>query len=109
MPKPIARLLRRALKWALPAYGRHRATPAFTTPASPVAWTKPWTAPAPAHVIERTLPLRGEDIPLVRPYALLDDTLQLRTVLPRRRLKVLVHAGEALDLPCGAPATGADL
>ncbi|WP_186768199.1 hypothetical protein [Streptomyces qinzhouensis] len=38
----------------------------------------PWTTPTPAHVLERQRPFNGEDIPLARPYAPLDTTLQLR-------------------------------
>ncbi|MGW4030927.1 hypothetical protein ACWEFL_16665 [Streptomyces sp. NPDC004838] len=69
---------------------------------------EPWTTPLPAHVLERLVPLRGEDIPLVRPYAPLDDTLRLRAVQqPRRR--VLVQTGSALELSCVPLTYGADL
>ncbi|MGW6457129.1 hypothetical protein ACWF94_14610 [Streptomyces sp. NPDC055078] len=107
----IARVLLWALERVLPAeeksVGRHRHAP---PPAAPVEWwadpwTEPWTTPTPAHVIERHAPLRGEDSRLVRPYALLDDTLRLRTV--RRRPRNLVYAVGGIDHPftwwAGAP------
>ncbi|AZK94896.1 MULTISPECIES: hypothetical protein [Streptomyces] len=77
MPKHIVQLIHRALKTLFPAHGRHRQTPAPTR--MPLTlWMTPWTTPTPAHVLERQRPFNGEDIPLVRPYAPLDTTLQLR-------------------------------
>jgi hypothetical protein len=81
MPKLIAQLLRCVLRVALPAHGRRRAAPPPSLPPV-IIWAQPWHSPTPAHVLERTAPLRGEDVSLVRPYAPLDDTLILRAVAP---------------------------
>ncbi|MFI1018079.1 hypothetical protein [Streptomyces sp. NPDC020965] len=95
------------LELLLPAQGRHSGRfPAVPLPVSP--WALPWTTPIPQHIIDRHTPLRGEDCAFIRPYALLDDTIRLRPVRPRR---ILIHAPTGLNLRVprqspAAPASG---
>ncbi|WP_329020432.1 hypothetical protein [Streptomyces sp. NBC_00690] len=59
-------------------------------------WWSAWATPTPPHVVARLAPLRGEDCALVRPYALVETTLQLRTL--RCNVAERPRAG-ALDQP----------
>lgn len=109
-----------ALKWALrllvpvgtrtrirrtiaPPPGRHSAR--HRGPARPAVspWNRPWTTPTPEHVIERLVPLRGEEVALARPYVLAEETLQLRVVQHERRT-ALSLALDGIDHPYTYPS-----
>lgn len=84
--------------------GRHSADflaePPTPEPATPVdPWSRPWSTPTPEHVEARHTPQRGEDVGLVRPYVLADDTLNLGIICERRRAAVLATLG--VDWPYG--------
>ncbi|MFE0643407.1 hypothetical protein ACFW2Y_17615 [Streptomyces sp. NPDC058877] len=51
------------------------------------------TTPTPEHVRARRAPLRGEDTPLIRPYVLVDETLDLGIIRERRTAAVLATLG----------------
>ncbi|GAB3951769.1 hypothetical protein [Streptomyces sparsus] len=127
----IARALVWVLRMALPARGRHGATPATVPAPSPEpaptdSWSTPtprsrtapksrtaprsgptpWLTPTPAHVRALRAPLRGEDVVLVRPYVLADTARELGVVQERRRAAELATLG--VDYPYtypGAPFT----
>ncbi len=109
----------RALKWALrllvpagtrsqirrtvaPPPGRHSAR--YRGPVQPAVspWDRPWTTPTPEHVIERLMPLNGEEVALARPYVLAETTLQLRAVQHERRT-ALSLALDSIDHPYTYP------
>ncbi|MGW5675416.1 hypothetical protein ACWEV4_10070 [Streptomyces sp. NPDC003860] len=78
MRKLVAFITRRFLRRPSRPRGRHRAPSPALTPIK--LFMRPWTTPTPPHVLERQRPLCAEDVALVRPYALLDDTLQLHVL-----------------------------
>ncbi|MFE5901120.1 hypothetical protein ACFQ67_27400 [Streptomyces sp. NPDC056488] len=83
--------------------GRHTAAflaePPAPEPAPVDPWSRPWSTPTPEHVEARHTPQRGEDVGLVRPYVLADDTLDLGIICERRRAAVLATLG--VDWPYG--------
>lgn len=101
MRDAIARALVWALRLLMPATGRHavrcgRPRPRHARPRpgltpSPSLWAEPWPTPMPAHVAQRYVPLRGEDLALVRPYlGELARPRPLRLVQYERRLAALL-------------------
>ncbi|ALO07990.1 hypothetical protein AQF52_2395 [Streptomyces venezuelae] len=71
------------------AYLDDQADPVPVPVAIPVApWTKPRPTPTPEHVRGLFTPLRGEEVPLIRPYCRMDDTWELHVVCERRRAEV---------------------
>ncbi len=86
-----------------PKPGRHTAAYLADqpTPATPGPWGTPWTTPTPAHVIQRHTPLRGEDVPLVRPYVGGSPKTESEWQLERRRAVAFAAAG--YDYPYSYP------
>ncbi|MEU5973881.1 hypothetical protein [Streptomyces sp. NPDC047315] len=78
MQKLVTLIARRLRRRPPRPRGRHRAPSPTLTPIK--LFMTPWTTPTPPHVLERQRPPRAEDVALVRPYALLDDTLQLHVL-----------------------------
>ncbi|MFF0625527.1 hypothetical protein [Streptomyces sp. NPDC004296] len=95
MAQVIARLLTPLLRLLLPAPGRHRApgSPTATAPreVAPQA-VAPLRAPARPPVL-----LRGEDVPLVRPYVLTEADRRARR-LQRGRRRALWLAVHGVDV-----------
>ncbi|KOT56182.1 hypothetical protein ADK43_23950 [Streptomyces rimosus subsp. rimosus] len=104
----IARALVRVFALFIPSArrpepGRHSAAYLADQPAPAESgpWGTPWTTPTPAHVIERHTPLRGEDVPLVRPYVGGSPKTETEWQLERRRAVAFAAAG--YDYPYSYP------
>ncbi|MFE4610025.1 hypothetical protein ACFRK5_17000 [Streptomyces niveus] len=95
----IARALTWMLRLLLPAQGRHSATatPPTPEPAHVNPWDTPWPTPTPKRVDDLYAPLDGEEIRLVRPYALTEFTMKLGVIHERRRAAELASLG--VDYP----------
>lgn len=103
MRDPIVRALVWLLRLVLPARGRHSGptAPPNPEPAHVSPWDTPWPTPTPKHVEELFRPLDGDDIRLVRPYALAEFTMELRVIRERRRAVEFASLG--VDYPYGYP------